>query len=242
MRSIVRVLLASVAAVLSVYGSLWVSFVLVPATSGVGLLRVSLVLTLAASVTWYVWRHSASASQQFVTAAVIGMLVVALPGWGYWQASTHAYLRVSVNDIARRNDSSTYGGVPAADVIFRDRAGKQLATGTADSRMVHPTIGDCRREEHVGGEAWRQCFDAQSQWFMTWVRQVDHATVRVDTCTIDRVPATLEESRDLWWLWWVPHPHLDNSARTHFVLTMWIDSTNCRPADRPSQVGSDALT
>ncbi|CAN5670317.1 hypothetical protein BH24ACI5_BH24ACI5_10720 [soil metagenome] len=84
----------------------------------------------------------------------------------------------------------------------------------------------------LGGPAWRECFETQSQWFMTWVRQIQTAMVRLENCTIHQVPAVIEESRDRWWLWWVPHPHLDNSARTHFTVTMWIDSGDCRPADR----------
>jgi hypothetical protein len=66
---------------------------------------------------------------------------------------------------------------------------------------------------------------------ITWVPQVRQATVSLDSCTIAAVPVLLEESRESWWLWWVPHPHLDNSTRTHFKMTLWIDSARCIPAD-----------
>ena len=66
---------------------------------------------------------------------------------------------------------------------------------------------------------------------MGWARRIHHATVRLDEhCTIEGVPVLGDESRDAWWFWWVPHPHLDNSTFTHFKMTMWIDSAACRPA------------
>jgi hypothetical protein len=104
------------------------------------------------------------------------------------------------------------------------------AASSLRSSGPFPQVGDCRREERQGGTAWRQCFDTQSRWLITWVRQVHHATVATDACTIATVPVLLEESRDAWWLWWVPHPHLDNSTLTHFTMTLRIDSANCIPA------------
>lgn len=167
-----------------------------------------------------------------VLVTVVGaVLILAAAGWGYWHAGSHGWLLVHVNDIALKSETRLYGSIDTAEVTFRDATGRLLATGT-DSRMVHPTAGDCRPEEREGGPAWRECFETQSQWFMTWVRQIQTAMVRLENCTIHQVPAVIEESRDRWWLWWVPHPHLDNSARTHFTVTMWIDSGDCRPADR----------
>jgi hypothetical protein len=234
MKSTIRLLVSMIAAVVTYVAALLVSFWLIP--SGTGLWRPMIVLTFVVLVTSYVWRHSASPAQLLVSAGVLGVLVVAVPGWGYWGVLSHGDLQVSITDIALENDKQLYGQVGTREVIFRDATGGTLAHGT-DSRMIHPEVGDCRREEGQGQAAFQACFDAQSQWFVTWVPEVRHATVRLDTSTIDRVPVLVEKSRERWWLWWVPHPHLDNSTRTHFELTLWIDSARCSPADR-TRVGA----
>lgn len=166
-------------------------------------------------------------------ALAIGLLITTVAGWGYWQGLSHGALQVSLFDIALKTRSQAYGPVLAADLVFSDAAGRILANGRADKpwgvvSMVHPTAGDCRREERAGGSAWRQCFDTHSRWLIDWVPLVRTARVRLDTCTIDRVPVRSEESRDAWWLWWVPLPHISNSTYTQFTLTLWIDSANCR--------------
>jgi hypothetical protein len=179
--------------------------------------------------------RSSTANRLIVTAAVIAALAGAVAGWGYWRALSHADLHILLYDVALKTERQAYGPVLAADLVFRNAEERSLASGRADKpwgiiSMLHPEVGDCRREEREGGTAWSRCFDIQSRWLMTWVRQVHHATVAIDRCTIATVPVVLEESRDAWWLWWVPHPHLDNSTRTHFTMTLWIDSANCIPA------------
>ena len=166
-------------------------------------------------------------------ALAMGVLIVAVPAWGYWQALSRAVLHVSLNDVALKSERQAYGSVLAADVTFNDATGRVLANGSAVKpwgivSMVHPEVGDCRREERAGGSAWHRCFDAQSRWLITWVPLVRTARVRLASCTIDRVPVAIEKSRDAWWLWWVPLPHIDNSPYTHFNVTMWIDGLLCR--------------
>jgi hypothetical protein len=159
-------------------------------------------------------------------------VIAAVPLWGYLQARSHGTGYVSIHDVAQKTDRQIYGWVRRADLTFRDETGTPLASGAADSRFLHPELGDCRAEERQGGRARSDCFDALSRWLMPGARRVHHATVRLDDrCTIERVPVVLEESREAWWLWWVPHPHLDNSTSTHFDMTMRIDSAGCRPAD-----------
>jgi hypothetical protein len=239
MKSAIRVLVSLIAAVIAYFGALLVSFVLIP--SGTGLWRPLVLLTFVALVTAYVWRHSASPLKLLVSGAVMAVLVAAILGWGYRGVLSQGDLQVSILDIALKNDNQAYGRVLTGEVTFNDATGRPLANGRADSRMMHPEAGDCRREEGQGQTAFQRCFDAQSEWLITWVRQVRHATVRLGTCAIDKVPVVLEESRERWWLWWVPHPHLDNSMRTHFAMTLWIDIANCRPAD-PSRVGSAPIS
>jgi hypothetical protein len=167
--------------------------------------------------------------------AVMGAVVLTILGWGYWHVSTHADVHVSLWDVALKTDRQLYGSLAAADVVFLDETGTVLANARADKpsgivSMIHPTAGDCRREEREGGEAWRQCYDTQARWFITWARDTRGARVSFDACVMERVPVQVEESRDKWWLWWVPAPHIDNSASTHFALALWVDSANCRAA------------
>ena len=169
-----------------------------------------------------------------VTLAMI-LLPIAVAGWGYWRALSHAVLHVSLYDVALKTDRQAYGSVLAAEVTFNDARGQAIARGRADGpwgvvSMVHPDVGDCQQEQRAGGAAWQQCFEAQSQWFHGWVPLVRTARIRLDGCTIDRVPVVIDESRDAWWLWWVPLPHIGNSPYTYFNLTMWVDSARCRPA------------
>ena len=164
------------------------------------------------------------------TRVVLLALLAAIPLWGYWRATRYGDLWVTVHDVAGANDRQLSEWLTTGDLEFTDDAGRLLAKGSADNRMIHPILGDCRVEERQGGAAWQQCFAGHSRWFTTWVRNVRRATVRVKTCTVENVPVAVGESKDLWWLWWVPAPHLDNSARTHFRLTLWIDSAKCAPA------------
>jgi len=167
---------------------------------------------------------------------ILAAIVVAVLALGYWHVSTRADVHVSLRDVGLKTERQLSGPLLAADVLFRDDTGRALAHARADKphglvSIVHPTAGDCRREEREGGEAWRQCYETHSRWFMTWARQVRTARVSFDACTIERIPVQVEESRGQWWLWWVPAPHIDNSASTHFELTLTVDSANCRAAD-----------
>lgn len=67
-----------------------------------------------------------------------------------------------------------------------------------------------------------ECDCLYSSGAIDLMRAIALSTARVsfDACTIERVPVQVEESRDRWWLWWVPTPHLDNSASTQFELTV----------------------
>jgi hypothetical protein len=169
---------------------------------------------------------------------LLGTLIVVVLGWGYWHASTHGTLDVSVNDISLKNDRQSYGRVLSADLIFTDTTGTILAKGRAEKPLgivsiPHPEIGDCRREEREGGlTAWQQCFETQSRWFVTWVRRVRYASVTLRNCRIDHVPVSIDETKYDWWLWWVPAREIGGAPYTYFKLTLWVDSDTCRPANR----------
>lgn len=178
---------------------------------------------------------------------VFGAVAALLLGWGYWHASSYAALSIAVYDISLKSDRQAYGPVLGADLALTDAGGAILAKGRADQpsgtvSIDHPEVGDCRREEREASlnsrtaDAWQQCFETQSRWFMTWVRAARYATVNLGNCTLDRVPVLLEEYKDDWWLWWAPLPHVGGRPYTYFKLTLWIDSRNCRIASRKSTI------
>lgn len=174
-----------------------------------------------------------------VVTAALGFVMLAtiagVLGSAYWRVTTHADVHVALHDVALKTERQLYGSLLAADLLFKDAAGAPLAAAKVDRplglvSMIHPSVGDCRAEERVGGETWEACCEAQSRWLSDWLPQVRNARVRFDTCTIENVPVSVERSRDRWWLWWIPTPHIDNSTSTHFNLTMWIDSARCQGA------------
>ena len=163
-----------------------------------------------------------------------GALAAAALGWGYWHLSTHAALHASVYDLALKNERQAYGEVKPAVIVFKDAAGSVLARGKVEAPLglfsiEHPQVGDCRREEreqpHTG---WKQCFETQSRWLASWVRQARSAEVSFAGCRIERVPVTLDEYRDAWWLWWVPVAHVGGPPYTSFHANLWVDSASCR--------------
>jgi hypothetical protein len=175
--------------------------------------------------------------------AGLGFLLcgLAVPGWGYWHASTHGALTVAVHDVALRTERQLYGGVIAADVEFLDGAQGVLARGTLTPpfgvwQASYPETGDCSEVERRAASdpsaraAWQVCFETVSRWLVTWVRQTRFATVTLPACRIERVPVVLRVSGDTWWLWWVPNPHIGGRPYTYFDLSMTLDSGRCAPA------------
>jgi hypothetical protein len=174
---------------------------------------------------------------------VLVVLVVAAAGlgWGYWHAASHGELNLRVYDVSLRNDRQLYAEAAGADVTLTDAAGTVLAKAGADQAptllsIYSPEIGNCRREERAAfqsttaRDAWRRCFKNRSRWLMTWVPQARYASVKLGKCSIARVPVSMEEFREDWWLWWVPLPHVGGAPYTYFQLTLWVDGANCRPA------------
>jgi hypothetical protein len=230
MKTAIRVLISALAAAIS-YIFLAFVLLLLNVTGTRWWLPPTLILVTV--VTWLVWRHSRSWSQTLMTGSIVALPVIAVVGWGYWRVSSYGYVYVSLNDVALSTSFLASQPVRSADLVFKDAAGRVLANARAEDRIVwliHPRLGDCRGEAAKGQAAWHACFEETSSWVMTWVRDIRDASVRVDTCVIDRVPVAREEYKGSWWLWWVPLPHMDNSARTNFTLRLEINSAACRPA------------
>jgi hypothetical protein len=176
--------------------------------------------------------------------ALVGVLIVAVLGWGYWHVTTHADVNVYVNDVALKNDRQLYGEVPTADLELRDGGGALLARARVDRpqhlvSIEHPAVGDCGREERQASQgadglaAWRRCYETKSRWFSTWVRRVRSARVALPGCTVESAPVSLDVFRDAWWLWWVPLPHVGGHPSTYVTLSVWVDGASCRAASSP---------
>jgi hypothetical protein len=184
-------------------------------------------------------RARSSKGRLFLGTLAVAALTVL--GWGYWHASSHATLHVSLYDVALKNERQAYGQVLAADLVFKDASGTMLAKGKASGpygvvSVEHPQVGDCRREEQAtlmdaaARSAWRQCFETQSRWLTTWVPELRSADVNFGDCRIARAPVSLRASKGDWWLWWLPLPHSGGPPYTYLDATLWVDSARCAAA------------
>jgi hypothetical protein len=129
-----------------------------------------------------------------VVVAAVGLLIVSgVLAYGYWFGVTHGSL-------------------------FRDSTGKVLAQAagaeTGDPVSVtSPAIYSCREIEKRGisspetRDDWATCFERQSRWLPSWVRNATFVEIRSNSCTILEMPVSVSEHPDTWWLWWVkPFP------------------------------------
>jgi hypothetical protein len=166
-------------------------------------------------------------------------------GWGWWHAMSHATLRVSVHDVALASDNLRYGQPRSAELAFLDANGQALADGSIGPpwglfAARHPQAGDCRREQAAAiadaaaASAWHRCFDAQSTWLPQWAPRTRYATVKLGTCTIQRVPVEFNVDAGDWWLWWVPLPHVGGTPYASYEFVLWIDSGRCQAASATS--------
>lgn len=156
--------------------------------------------------------------------------------YGFWHAKTHGAFLISIYDASADSNS-----VPLKDteVVLRDKQDKILATGKSDSHfgtvyLSHPETGSCYDAEknatqsRDGMNAWQRCFRKQSTWLMEWVRSVQLVDVHMKNCRLERIPVSVKEYTEDWWMWWVPLPHIGGKPYTYFRLMIRIDPTTCR--------------
>jgi hypothetical protein len=155
--------------------------------------------------------------------------------YGFYHEQTHGALSVTVNDPTRL---PTRPKLLKDDYLFLDGNGQTLDRARSDAsygvvRLIHPLVGDCVSEERGASSApdghnkWQACFEQQSTWLMNWVRQVRYTIVKLESCAPQRVPVSISESGDDWWLWWVPLPHIGGKPYRYFSLTIDVDRANC---------------
>ena len=61
------------------------------------------------------------------------------------------------------------------------------------------------------------------------MRKVRAAALESGACRIERLPVTVTEYPDTWWLWWVPLPHIGGNPYTSFAIAIEVDRRSlCR--------------
>jgi hypothetical protein len=172
---------------------------------------------------------------------VLAIIVALVLGYGYYHAATHGRLHVNLID---RSVKPSSGNVRDADIRLLDSDGKLLATAKSGHqfgvvRLIHPDGGDCSAEEcrasssSAAREEWRKCFESLSTWLIRWAGGIRFVDVRFGNCDFKKVPATLHESREDWWLWWVPLPHVGGKPLTYFSVSFSVDGANCKAKTEP---------
>ena len=167
------------------------------------------------------------------------IFVAGVLGYGFYHERTHGSLYVTLNDSAQQ---PTQRRVFKDDLTFLDSNGQTLARAKSDDkygvvRLIHPVVGDCVSEEQGassapdGPRSWQACFEQQSTWLMSWVRRARYAIVKLESCAARRIPISIRESGDDWWLWWVPLPHIGGMPYRYFSLLLNVDRSQCAVVD-----------
>ena len=162
---------------------------------------------------------------------VIAIIVLA---YGYWFGKNHGSLYVMVMDVSDREHPKD---IRSVELSFLDSSGNELAqaAGTEKSGAIFvssPKVYSCRELEQratspQGEDDWAMCFERQSRWLTTWVRNVKSVDIRSSSCTIHRMPISVSEHPDTWWLWWVPLRHIGGKPYTFFSFTITFDQRSC---------------
>lgn len=148
-------------------------------------------------------------------------------GFGWWHASTHATFYMDLRDVAT---PSRFENVKGAQLEFLDEAGRVIARGKTDDKVgvvwvEHPTAGYCG--PNPAQAEYTKCFDAHSEWLLTWVPRAKRVSIAAGTCRIERAPVYFSATQDNVWLWWVPLPHLGGIPYTNFSAGLRIDGKHC---------------
>ena len=169
------------------------------------------------------------------TVLVLAIIAALVLGYGYYHTVTHGWMNVNLVDASQKQDT---GNIRDAEIRLLDGDGKLLANAKSDHqygvvRLIHPEAGDCSAEERkassspAGQDNWQKCFGTLSTWLVRWAGQVRFAEVKLANCDLKRVPVTVDESRDDWWLWWVPLRHIGGKPITYFSVSISVDGANC---------------
>jgi len=169
---------------------------------------------------------------------VVAAVAAAVLAYGYWFGATHGAVYFSVLDVSDRDHIRDLSPV---SVSLLDESGAMLAKAqsippTGTIFLTSPERYACHEVESRASSSdearrqWSDCFERQSRWVPTWIRRVRAVAVESGACTIDRMPATVLEHPDTWWLWWVPLRHIGGKPYTSFTMTIEVDRrSRCDP-------------
>jgi hypothetical protein len=169
------------------------------------------------------------------TLLVLAIIAALVLGYGYYHTVTHGWMNVNLVDASQKQYTEN---IRDAEIRLLDGDGKLLANAKSDHqygvvRLIHPEAGDCSAEERSASSSstaqdqWKKCFGILSTWLIEWAGLVRFADVKFASCDLKHVTATLHESRDDWWLWWVPLPHIGGKPLSYFSLSISVDGTKC---------------
>ena len=170
-------------------------------------------------------------------AAIAATLTILLMAYGFWRVSTYGWLYLSIQDVS--GQEKKYQLIKDAKIMLLDSNGNVLAEGKSDSRhgvvyLYHSEAGFCVEEESRASfskddrQDWYNCYEKQAKWVVEWVRKVKYVDLEFDNCHLKRVPVSVSESKNDWWLWWVPHPHIGGKPSTYFNIDIFVDRVNCK--------------
>lgn len=134
---------------------------------------------------------------QFLSVVLAGAME-----WGYWHASTHAYLDIQFHDHGLATNNLAYDTPHNATLELFDARGSLLAVANSVEpygylSTKHPTLGDCSSLQGAGGDAYSACYSDLSRWSSGWAS------------------------------WWVPLPHVGGTPFEYIQLQVDVDSRSC---------------
>ena len=171
------------------------------------------------------------------TLVLTALIIISIMGYGYWHVSAYGWLNLSLRDIS--GQERQYRLIKNAKIMFLGSEGNILAEGKSDNRigvvyLSHPEVGFCVEEESRAPfskddrQNWYDCYEKQAKWVVQWIRDVKYIDLEFDTCQLKKIPVTVTESKNDWWLWWVPHPHIGGKPSTYFSINIQVDRENCK--------------
>lgn len=163
---------------------------------------------------------------------VPAIALAAAMAWGYWHASTHAYLDFQIHDHGLATNNLAYDTPHHATLEFFDAKGSLLAVAKSVEpygylSAKHPTLGDCSSFQGAGGGAYSDCYSDYSEWSSGWATHTRTATFKVGDCVLTRVPVTMMRSKTGWGSWWIPLPHVGGTPFEYIKLQVDVDSRAC---------------
>jgi len=166
-------------------------------------------------------------------ALLAALFFLAILGYVYWHEVTHGSLYVWLEDISDKNHALP---IKNAEIIFLDSSFQELARGKSDDLygtvyLSSPRAYSCREAERSvafslsGRDDWRECFEKQSRWLMTWIRRVNFAKLKVGDSNWGKIPVKVSEYSGGWWLWWVPLRHIGGKPYTSFYIHLSVNAS-----------------